>query len=196
MKLSAIVFLLSLNLYSYGQGYNVGDKVGNFSLSNSIDNAQISLGDFSKSRSVVIVFTSPACPYVKLYEDRLVQLAKDFASKDVKFLFINPNSSNASAEDSPAEMAKRAKEKNYEFPYLIDNAKVSNSFGASKTPEVFVLKNINGSVVLQYKGAIDDTPQVATDVSNSYLKEAINSILNNTPMKVADKRASGCMIKK
>ncbi|HEX8545391.1 MAG TPA: thioredoxin family protein [Cytophagaceae bacterium] len=196
MKTLAFALLLSISSYSFGQGYNVGDKVADFSLSNSLDNSQISLGNFAKSKSVVIVFSSPACPYVKLYEDRLVQLANDFASKEVRFLFINPNNSKASAEDSPAEMAKRAREKNYSFPYLVDNAQVSSAFGASKTPEVFVLKNINGSFVLQYKGAIDDNPQVAADVTNSYLKEAINSILTNSSMKVADKRASGCMIKK
>jgi peroxiredoxin len=92
-------------------------------------------------------------------------------------------------------MATHAKQNNFPFPYLVDAGGItSKQFGASKTPESFVLKNIKGSFVLYYKGAIDDNPQTANDVSTFYLKDAINSLLSNSPLKVSEKRASGCMI--
>jgi len=92
-------------------------------------------------------------------------------------------------------MAEAAKERDYQSPYLSDaNQSVSDKFGATKTPEVFVLKNQGGNFVLKYKGAIDDNPQVANDVTSSYLKDALESILSNQPVKITEKRATGCMI--
>ncbi len=39
-------------------------------------------------------------------------------------------------------------------------------FGATKTPETFVLQNNGaGAFVLKYRGAIDDNPQVAREVT-------------------------------
>jgi hypothetical protein len=89
------------------------------------------------------------------------------------------------------------KKKGYPFPYLMDNRQeVANIFGAAKTPEVFVLKNINGNFVLQYKGAIDNNPQAESDVSRFYLKDALNAIISNSSIKVSDFRTTGCMIKR
>lgn len=191
------IFLFGLTEAFSQNIYKIGDKINTFTLVNAVDNSQFSLTDLNSAKAVVIVFTSPSCPYSKLYEERLMALHKEFSEKNVKFIFINPNNPDASPEDNTGEMVKRAKEKSYNFPYLIDSKQqIANLFGATKTPEVFVLKNINGSFVLQYRGAIDDNPQVAKDVSNFYLKEALTCVSNNTTIKMPEKRASGCMIKK
>jgi peroxiredoxin len=193
MKFLFIIYSIFATSLLYGQTYIVGDKVGSFTLTNAIENNQVSLADFQNSKGVVIVFTNHSCPYSKLYENRLLKLASEFQSKDVRFILINTNS--LKTEDQQAGMAQHAKQNNYPFPYLIDAGGItSKQFGASKTPETFVLKNINGSFVLFYKGAIDDNPQTANDVSSYYLKDAINSLITNSPIKVSEKRASGCMI--
>lgn len=195
--LAISLFLTFYHSASCQVGYKVGDKINNFTLTNVIDNAQVSLSDYLKYKGVVLVFTSPSCPFAKLYEDRLLKLANEFGTRDVKFIFVNPNNPQTNPEDNESEMVKRAKSKNYTFPYLVDNGQqLCGSFGATKTPEAFLLKNINGSFVLQYKGAIDDNPQVATDVSNNYLRDAIGSMTSNAAIKVTEKRAAGCMIKK
>jgi thiol-disulfide isomerase/thioredoxin len=198
MKKYLLLPLLILSLSAFRQEPDeLNDAIQNFSLINSRDNSTVSLADYSKSKIIVIVFSSPGCAFCKIYDERLVALAKTCEGKEVSFLFINPNNPAFSPEDDATAMAKRANEKGYIFPFLIDsNQKIANMLGATKTPEVFVLKNVNGSFVMKYKGAIDDNPQLASDVTSSYLKDAINAVISNTPVKIIEKRAIGCMIKK
>jgi peroxiredoxin len=198
MKRYILFAILVFSLMGFTKGpYNLNDTIENFSLTNAVDNTIVSLTDFSKAKAVVVVFNSPGCAYCKIYDERLLKLVKEFEGKEVNFIFINPNNPASNPDDSPLAMAKAAKEKGYTFPFLIDNKqKVADNFGATKTPEVFVLKNVNGSFALKYKGAIDDNPQLASDVSANYLKDAINSVLSNSAVKITEKRATGCMIKR
>jgi len=171
--------------------------IENFTLVNAIDHSNVSLDDYATSKAVVIIFSSPSCAFSKIYEDRLFSLANEFKGKEVSFLLINPNNPNSSPDDNESSMATRAKEKGYPFPFLIDgDQKIAHLFGATKTPEAFVLKNLNGSFVLKYKGAIDDNPQLASEVTSFYLRDAINAVITHAPVKIAEKRATGCMIKK
>ena len=199
-KMKRLIYVLCffLPLLGYGQtGYKIGDKVNNFTLINAIDTAKVSLNDQLQSKGLVIVFTSNDCPYSKLYEERIIEIAKEFKNKGINFILINPNSPKNSVDDNMESMIRKSKEKSYFFPYLIDSKQtVANIFGASRTPEVFILKNINGSFVLVYKGAIDDNPQLASDVTTSYLKNASISIIGNKAIKTSETRATGCMIKR
>jgi peroxiredoxin len=197
MKLRALLLLPFISAFIFQGPYKIGDKIDDFSLSNAVNNNKVSLSDFAKSKAIVLVFTSNDCPYAKLYENRLGEINKAFEEKNVKILLINPNNPKASLEDSPDAMAKKAADKAYPFPYLIDSRQsVSNLFGATKTPEVFVLKNINGNFILKYKGAIDDNPQTETDVNHAYLKDVLISIVNDASAAVQETRATGCVIKR
>ncbi|MBX9850979.1 MAG: thioredoxin family protein [Cytophagaceae bacterium] len=199
MKKYILVSLVIISLMSFQkqQVYEVEDTIGNFSLPNAMDNAMVSLSDFANAKVVVIVFNSPGCAFSRIYDERLVNLSKEYKDKGVNFIFINPNNPSVSPDDNAEAMVKRAKEKGYHFPFLIDgDQKIATAFGATKTPEVFVLKNLNGAFVLKYKGAIDDNPQLASEVTAYYLKDAIVSVMNNSAVKISEKRATGCMIKK
>ena len=77
-----------------------------------------------------------------------------------------------------------------------DGQKISQQFGATKTPEAFVLQNVNGSFILKYKGAIDDNPQLESSVREPYLRNAIDAVVANRAVAVPEKRALGCMIKR
>jgi peroxiredoxin len=193
-----IIYLVIFSLVGFSfKETEVEDGVQNFSLINAIDNSTVSLNDFTKSKAVVIVFSSPSCAFSRHYDDRLINLANEFKPKDATFLLINPNNPSVSTEDNSAAMMKRAQEKNYPFPFLIDkDQQAADIFGASKTPEAFVLKYTNGSFVVRYKGAIDDNPQLASEVRASYLRDAIQSVINNSPVKISEKKATGCSIKK
>lgn len=181
--------LLSVGAYAQSGTYQLGDKVANFSLKGSNQQA-MSLNDFANAKTVVVVFTNNQCPYAKLYENRLVTLASSYSSRGVQFVFINPGVNNES------EALKEMATKSYSFPYLADTGqKVSRQFGATKTPEVFVLHNTGNEFVLKYKGAIDDNPQVETGVKNYYLKNVIDAVLANKTFTAQDQRATGCLIK-
>ena len=193
------IFLLSfLSLSAAVPVWQEGSKIENFTLTNALSNQPVSLSDYVGAKAVVIIFTSNYCAYSKLYEDRLVSLSNQYESEGVKFLFINSNTSADNIDDSIEEMAKHARKKGWQIPYLADKEhKVSSKLGATKNPEAFVLQNNgNGNFTLKYRGAIDDNPQVATGVSANYLKDAINAVVNKKNLGLVEKRPIGCMIKK
>src|SRR5204862_1949706 len=86
-----------------------------------------SLKDFSNADVLVIVFTCNHCPTAKAYEDRIIQFTKEYSNKGVSVVAIMPNSTLSllpeecgytDLNDSFEEMIVRAKDKNYNFPYL------------------------------------------------------------------------------
>jgi peroxiredoxin len=198
MKSSILAFmtLLFITETAAQAPYQLGSKVEIFSL-NDISARQISLKEYADRKAVVVVFSNNTCPYAKLYEARLLNLAKAFAGRGVQFLFINPSVDQAEGGESLQEMAQRASEGAYPFPYLADEGqKISSRFGASRTPEAFVLQNVNGEFVLKYKGAIDDNPQAEKFVRDPYLKNVLEAILKNQAINTGERRATGCMIRR
>ncbi len=171
-------------------------KVENFSLPDAVSGQQVSLADFANRKAVVVLFTSNFCPYSKLYEERFSSLVKAYAGQDVAFIMINPNDPAESRDDSMEAMKEKAQSWGLNIPYLADkNQQVASQFGASKTPEVFVLSNKPNRFAVAYSGAIDDNPQVAQDVSQKYLKQAIDAVLSSKIVNTPNKRPVGCMIK-
>ena len=151
------------------------------------------LADYASTKAVVVVFMNRNCPNSRLYENRLSSLAGNYAAKGVTFLFINPT---ISMEDSGAP-AGNAPAGNDNLKLIADDGqKISQQFGATKTPEAFVLQNVNGSFILKYKGAIDDNPQLESSVREPYLRNAIDAVVANQAVAVPEKRALGCMIKR
>jgi peroxiredoxin len=81
----------------------------------------------------------------------------------------------AQPADSFDEMKKRAAERNYPFPYLADEGQqIYPAYGASRTPEVFLLKNKgDGSFDVAYTGAIEDNYQDESAVEEHYAANAV-----------------------
>lgn len=197
MNIKSAIFYILLWISIFSVKAQGNAKVKDFTLLNTVDNQQVSLSDFSDKKGVVVIFTSNYCPYSKLYEDRIEGLASEYSNKGIQFLLINPNNPQSSKDDSIEEMAKKARERGYKFPYLADKEqKVAKMFGASKTPEAFVLKSSSNQFNIIYRGKIDNNPQVASDVSSFYLKDAIEAILNNKEVATTSERPTGCMIKR
>ncbi len=197
MNRKKILISLSILLCISFVGFSQATRVKDFTLQNTVNNQPVSLSDFSGAKGVVVIFTSNYCPYSKLYEDRIEALVKEYSNSSIKFILVNPNNPISSKDDSVEEMAKKAKERNYNFPYLADkNQQVQEMFGATKTPEVFVLKPGVGEFTIVYSGALDDNPQVAEDVSKNYLRDALTALAGNRMPTVKNIRPTGCMIKK
>ncbi len=189
----ASLLLTTFHLQAQTAGLQAGQKVEPFSLQNE-SGQKISLNDMVDNKAIVVIFTNNHCPYSQLYQNRLRQLHTEYASKSVKFLFIQPaiSTDNTGSADNKAKSIGSV-----DFPYVIDtNQKVSQQLGATKTPEVFVLQPQNGSFILHYKGAIDDNPQVESYVKETYLKTAIDAVLANQAPAIIQKRATGCSIKR
>lgn len=172
----------------YNPDRNIGDDAPAWTNLPGTDDKEHSLADLEKFPCVVVVFTCNSCPYAVEYEDRIIAFAQQHADK-VAVVAINVNKV---AEDSMAEMKKRAKEKGFPFPYLFDESQqIAKDYGAIFTPEFFVL---NQDRKIVYMGALDDN-SVADKVTTRYLENAVKATLNGTTPEIAETVAVGCRVR-
>ncbi|GAB4340564.1 MAG: thioredoxin family protein [Flammeovirgaceae bacterium] len=189
------VLLMGIVLSFKPMGYKVGDIAKDFRLKN-IDDKLVSLADFKDAKGFIVVFTCNHCPYAKMYEDRIMALDKEFASKGFPVIAINPNDPSVVPDDSFENMKKRAKEKGYTFPYLFDETQeIAKTYGAEKTPHVYLLNKEKEGLRVSYIGAIDDNAQDANAAKQFYVKDAVNALLSGKKIEKTSSKAIGCSIK-
>ena len=173
-----------------------GDKALDFSLKN-VDGKTISLSEYNDQKGVIVVFTCNPCPYAKAYEERIIDLHNKYASKGYPVVAINPNDEVISTEDTFEKMQAKAREKNYPFPYLKDDTQeVYQAYGATRTPHIYLLENKGGKFTVAYIGAIDDNAMDASAVTQTYLEDAIVSLMAGSQPETTVTKAVGCSIKK
>jgi peroxiredoxin len=144
-------------------------------------------------RAVGVVFMCNHCPYVRLYLERLKQLQADFQGQSFTLIGINPNDAEQFPEDGFEQMKQLVLDNHLNFPYLRDVTQdVAESFGAEKTPHVFLL---NHEGVLCYSGRVDDNPNDPSAVQTPYLRTAIAQILSGESIVPTSTEAIGCSVK-
>ena len=180
----------------------LGSQAPPFSLP-ATDGKIYSLASFNKAKILVIVFTCNHCPTAQAYEDRIIKLTKDYLSKGVALIAIMPNDpvsvnldelGYSDMGDSFAEMKRRAKEKNFNFPYLYDgeNEKVSLAYGPIATPHIFIFDNKR---ILRYSGRIDDMEKPTATPTEHNARVAIDELLTDKPVTTPVTKVFGCSVK-
>lgn len=195
-KLSFIIFTI-FTISSFSQINNVipEKEIKNFKLK-ATDNKKFSLTNDKNAKGYIIVFTCNKCPMAKLYSERLNQLSDKFKSKGVCLIAINSMDTLAYKEESFALMQKKVKTEKLNFHYLQDKTqKVAKQFAATHTPQSFVLwKDFFGRWIVKYEGAIDDRALEAATVTNKYLENAVDELLENKLVSNPYTKSSGCRI--
>ncbi len=211
IRLFACIFLVATHLsashYAIGQGEEpktlaIGAKAPNFNLP-GVDGKNYSLSSFKDAKVLVVVFTCNHCPTSQAYEARIKKTVNDYASKGVKLVAISPNSPLglridelgwSDVGDSFEDMKIRAKDKDFNFPYLYDGdiGEVSRAYGPVATPHVFVFDKDRK---LRYEGRIDDTENQSKIPKNTDMLNAINALLENKEVPVASTKVFGCSTK-
>ncbi|MBX3415728.1 MAG: redoxin domain-containing protein [Pirellulales bacterium] len=167
----------------------VGQKIENFSLHSALGQ-KVSLDEFGDKQAIVVAFLGVECPLVKLYAGRLNELAKRYDERGVAFLGIDSN-----VQDTLTEAASFARHEQLVFPLLLDpDGAVAESFGASRTPEIFVLDREG---VVRYHGRVDDQFQVGVQrpaATREDLAEALDELLAGSAVSVAETAFQGCRI--
>src|SRR5215831_21321771 len=162
----------------------LGSSAPAFSLMGT-DRRTYTLEDFSQAKFLVLVFTCNHCPTAQYYEERIKQLVTDYKPKGVAVVAIMPNDPKSvrldelgwtDLSDSFPEMKIRARDRQFNFPYLYDGETevVSRTYGPVATPHAFVF---DAERKLRYLGAIDDSERVQ-HVQKHYLRDAIDALLN------------------
>ncbi len=173
----------------------VGAAAPTFSLPN-VDGKTVSLGDYGKEDGVILVFTCNHCPFSKMYEQRILDLDKEFEAKGWPVVAISSNDPAVEPDDSPEAMAKLAKKNKYTFPYLYDETQeIAKAYGATRTPHVFLLQKDADGFKVAYIGAIDDNAKDADAATQHYVADAINAIEKGEAPATTETKAIGCGIK-
>lgn len=185
---AVVVALVAATSCQAAPKLEIGAKAPDFS-GVGVDGKEYDLASFKDAKAVVLVFTCNHCPVAKAYEDRLIELQKDYKKKDVQVVALSVNDRD---DDRLPAMKKRAKEKGFNFPYIYDESQESGrAYGATCTPHVFLL---GPERKVAYQGAIDDNnnPKKA---EKHYLRDAIDAVLAGEEVPVKVTRQRGCSIK-
>ena len=170
----------------------IGDRLIPFRLK-GVDGKQHASDDERGDKATVVIFTCNHCPYARAWEDRFIQMQRDYSDRGVRLIAINANDATKYPADSLDAMVERARERGFNFPYLQDETQaVARAYGAIRTPEVFVFDADN---VLRYHGTVDDNYEDPDAVRSPYLRNAIESILNAKSVAILETTPVGCTIK-
>jgi peroxiredoxin len=159
----------------------------------NVDGAELAIEDVRGKKGTLVVFTCNACPWVKAWETRIVELGNAYASRGIGVIAINSNDPGQVAEDGYEAMQNRAKQRRMKFPYVVDGtSEVARAFGATRTPEAFLF-DADGKLV--YHGTVDDNAREPQKVSKRYLRDALQSVSQGKDVPVQETKALGCSIK-
>lgn len=189
------LLLTSTLVLAQNKGYEIGDTAMNFELQ-TVGGSQVSLNGLSNNQGAIVIFSCNTCPYVKAYEDRMIELHQRYAPKGYPIIAINSNDSAVSPGDSFDAMKKRAQDKNFPFAYAYDETQeVIKMYGATRTPQVYLLEKEDDQYLVRYIGAIDNNYQDAASVSEPYLANAVDALLEGSEINRQTTKAIGCSIK-
>ncbi|WP_436488357.1 redoxin family protein [Chitinophaga sp. ARDCPP14] len=194
--------LLLLPLLLNAQPLPIGAAAPDFTLP-ATDGKNYSLSSFSRAKVLAVVFTCNHCPTAQAYEDRIKQLTSDYAGKGVELVAIMPNNAEGlrydelgytDLGDSFDDMKQRAKDKQFNFPYLYDGDSeiVSRAYGPIATPHIFIFDKDRK---LRYQGRIDDMENPAKKPGSMDARNAIDALLQQREVPVAVTKVFGCSVK-
>lgn len=170
----------------------IGDKIGNSDSLRDLRGGKRMLHGSKDHKAIVLVFLGADCPVSNLYVPSLVELSKTYRDKKVLFLAVYPNE----PEDFD-DIAGHARDRDVPFLVLKDfGQKLANQVGVKRVPSVAVL---DGEFNLRYRGRISDQYGAATRRSKATrddLREAIDEVIADKKVSVAETEADGCLISK
>ncbi len=179
----------------------IGSPLPDFALP-GVDGKTHKVSEYLGTKVLALVFESNHCPVSQLYEGRIEKLYEDYRQKGVTLVAINPNNPKTvrldelgytDVTDSMPEMKIRARFRGISWPYLYDGdtQAVSSKFGAVATPHIFIFDKERK---LRYQGRIDDNQR--EDLVKSHdARNAIDALLSDKPVPVAETTAFGCTTK-
>jgi thiol-disulfide isomerase/thioredoxin/alkyl hydroperoxide reductase subunit AhpC len=181
---------------------DIGALAPAFSLP-GVDGKTYTLESFKASKILVIIFTANHCPTAQAYEERVLQLNKEFQSRGVSIVFVSPNNPQAvcleeigysDLGDSFEEMKIRAKDIKLPIPYLYDGDKqeMANAYGPTTTPHVFIF---DAKRQLRFCGRIDEMENPYQKATQHDTRNAIVALLEGKAVPVEKTKTFGCSIK-
>ena len=168
-----------------------GDIAPDFELL-GIDDKRHTLKDYENYKGILVIFMCNHCPYVKAKVDALNELFEE-CGKDIAIIGINSNDPTNVPEDSFDGMKQTAKEKNFQFDYLVDETQeIAKKYGAVCTPDPFLF---DSEKKLIFHGRIDDAMNPEAEVSEKVMINNIQKFLEGQKIEKDFDPSIGCSIK-
>ena len=152
------------------------------------------LQDFSTSPALLVAFLSNHCPYVQHILEEFVAFAQQYQPAGLAVVAISSNDVAAYPQDAPAEMARFARQRGFNFPYLFDDTHgAAKAYRAVCTPDLFLFDRERRLV---YRGQFDGSrPGNNIAVSGADLRAATAAVLRGEPVPPRQTPSIGCNIK-
>ncbi len=159
-----------------------------------IDGRMISRANFHDSKALLIAFWCNHCPYVQHIREGFVTFAHEYQKHGLAVVAISANNVSTHPDDSPELMKIESEQHEFRFPYLYDETQeVARAFQAACTPDFFLYDK---QQQLVYRGQFDASrPGNSIPVTGSDLRGAVDAVLNDQPVDVAQIPSIGCNIK-
>lgn len=172
----------------------LGTKAPEFHLLDTQSDKELTLDELKSNSATVIMFICNHCPYVKLIQKKLSDVAREYQAKGVSFIAISSNNVETHPQDGPDEMKKEAILHQYTFPYLYDDTQlVAKAYQAACTPDFYVFDK---DLLCVYRGRFDNaTPGNGQPVTGKDLVAAIDAVIAGKPVSQEQLPSLGCNIK-
>lgn len=176
-------------------GVTAGDVAPAFTLKDT-DGKEHTLAGLTKDGKIVVIqWFNADCPFVKKHyreSKTFNDMATKYKDKGVEFIAINtgaPGKQGAGVDRNKKAKADWA----IPYPILLDESgDVGRSYGAKRTPEMFVI-NKDGKIV--YHGAIDDDAGGDSVGTTNYVAKALDEVLDGKDVTMATSKPYGCSVK-
>lgn len=172
----------------------LGTEAPDFNLIDTRTGKQLSLDQLKSPTATVIMFLCNHCPYVKLIQRKIVEVAAVYQARGISFIAINANDIETYPQDGPDEMKHEANDHHYSFPYLFDDTQqVARAYHAACTPDFFIFDK---DLLCVYRGRFDEaTPGNGQPVTGQDLTAALDNIINGLAVSDNQMPSHGCNIK-
>ncbi|WP_457253943.1 redoxin family protein [Pedococcus sp. P5_B7] len=168
----------------------VGDDAPDITLPD-VDGTTVST-KYSANVATVVVFTSNGCPYALAWHDRIQQVGADYGTRGVQVVQVVSNDDQLQPKDSIEGMRHRIEAGEVTGVYLKDvQQSVTASFGATATPEVFV---VDSDGLIRYHGAPDADHDDPTQ-NAQFVRDALENVLASEPVQRPSTSPAGCSVK-
>jgi peroxiredoxin len=169
-----------------------GRKAVDFDLP-GVDGARHTLSSARGPNGLLVMFLCNHCPYVKAVIERIVRDCKELGQHGIGSIAIMSNDPTEYPEDSFQNMKRVAREKDFPFPYVLDESQeVAKAYGAVCTPEFF---GFNSGLELQYRGRLDASRKEPVPDARRELFEAMVAVAKTGRGPREQTASIGCSIK-
>ena len=141
----------------------------------------------ANARLTVLVFFAGDCPCQAAHDARLRDLYALYHPRGVDFFAVDSETGATAARDA-AEATRRG----YLFPILLDpGGALAHGAGAEYATETLV---IDRTGAVRYHGGIDSDKHALHDDATPFLRDALDDLLAERPLRRAESKALGCAL--